>query len=99
MRAGLAVASAVGKLTTPTVEPLAARIGVATGLVVVGELIGAGAAQEEAVVGETPNLAARLQEAATPGTVVIADGTRRLLGEMFELRELGRPGSRASLAP
>ena len=56
---------------------------------VVGDLVGEGAAREEAVVGETPNLAARLQEAATPGAVVIADGTRRLLGEMFELRELG----------
>ena len=56
---------------------------------VVGDLVGEGAAREEAVVGETPNLAARLQEAATPGAVVIADGTRRLLGELFELRELG----------
>ena len=73
----------------PAGEPLAARVGIATGLVVVGDLVGEGAAREEAVVGETPNLAARLQEAAGPGAVVVADGTRRLLGEVFELRELG----------
>ena len=89
VRAGLAIVEAVGRLASPDGEPLAARVGIATGLVVVGDLIGEGAAREEAVVGETPNLAARLQEAATPGAVVIADGTRRLLGEMFELRELG----------
>ena len=89
VQAGLAIAEAVSRLSTPAGEPLAARVGIATGLVVVGDLVGEGAAREEAVVGETPNLAARLQEAATPGAVVIADGTRRLLGEMFELRELG----------
>ena len=65
------------------------RVGIATGLVVVGDLIGAGAAQEQAVVGETPNLAARLQALAEPGAVVIADGTRRLLGNLFELKDLG----------
>src|SRR5918994_3536233 len=89
VQAGLTVVEAVGRLFTPTGESLAARVGIATGLVVVGDLVGEGAAREEMVVGETPNLAARLQEAATPGAVVIADGTRRLLGEMFELRELG----------
>ena len=89
VRAGLAIAKVVGQLCTPAGEPLAGRVGIATGLVVVGDLVGEGAAREEAVVGETPNLAARLQEAATPGAVVIADGTRRLLGELFELRELG----------
>ena len=89
VRAGLAIAEAVGRLATPAGEPLAARVGIATGLVVVGDLVGEGAAREEAVVGETPNLAARLQEAAEPGAVVVADGTRRLLGEVFELRELG----------
>jgi predicted ATPase len=88
VRAGLAIAKAVIQLSTPAGEPLAARVGIATGVVVVGDLVGEGAAREESVVGETPNLAARLQEAATPGAVVIADGTRRLLGEMFELREL-----------
>ena len=68
---------------------LAARIGIATGLVVVGDLLGEGAAKEEAVTGETPNLAARLQQAAEPGTVVIADSTRRLVGDLFELVGLG----------
>jgi class 3 adenylate cyclase len=57
------------------------RVGIATGLVVVGDLIGQGAAQEQAVIGETPNLAARLQALAEPGTVVIAPSTRRLTGE------------------
>jgi class 3 adenylate cyclase/predicted ATPase len=89
VRAGLAVVDAVGRVASPDGEPLAARVGIATGLVVVGDLVGEGAAREEAVIGETPNLAARLQEAAPPGAVVIAAGTRRLLGEMFELRELG----------
>ena len=89
VQAGLAIVEAVSRLSTPMEEPLAARVGIATGLVVVGDLIGAGAAREEAVVGETPNLAARLQEKAAPGSVVIAAGTRRLLGEMFELRALG----------
>jgi len=89
VQVGLAIIGVVPRLSTPAGEPLAARVGIATGLVVVGALVGEGAAREEAVVGETPNLAARLQEAATPGAVVIADGTRRLLGELFELRELG----------
>src|SRR3954471_6893159 len=89
VRAGLAITEAVGHLSALPGEPLAARVGIATGLVVVGDLIGEGAAREEAVVGETPNLAARLQGAAAPGAVVIADGTRRLLGEVFELRGLG----------
>ena len=88
VRAGLAIAEAVARLATPAGEPLAARVGIATGVVVVGDLVGSGAAQEEAVVGETPNLAARLQEVAAPGAVIIANGTRRLLGEVFELRAL-----------
>jgi len=67
---------------------LAARIGIATGLVVVGDLLGKGAAKEEAVTGETPNLAARLQQAAAPGAVVIANSTRRLVGDLFELAPL-----------
>ena len=89
VQAGLTIVQAVQRLRTPSGEPLAARVGIATGLVIVGDLIGEGASREEAVVGETPNLAARLQEAAPSGTVVIAAGTRRLLGEMFELRDLG----------
>lgn len=89
VRAGLAIAVAVGRLPVPGGEKLAARVGIATGLVVIGDLIGEGAAQEEAVTGETPNLAARLQTLAAPGTVVIADSTRRLLGGLFELSGLG----------
>ena len=65
------------------------RIGIATGIVVVGDLVGQGAAQEQAVIGETPNLAARLQGLAEPGSVVIAEATRRLLGREFELKEIG----------
>lgn len=89
VRAGLAVTAAVGRLPMAAGEPLAARVGIATGLVVVGDLAGEGAAQEQAVVGDTPNLAARLQAAAEPGTVVIAEATRRLLGDLFEMRDLG----------
>jgi hypothetical protein len=79
----------VPKLETAAGIPLQVRIGIATGLVVVGDLIGAGAAQEQAVVGETPNLAARLQVLAEPGAVVIASSTRRLTGGLFEYRDLG----------
>jgi class 3 adenylate cyclase/predicted ATPase len=87
VRAGLAVIDAVGRLATQ--EPLNVRIGIASGVVVVGDLIGAGAAQERGVVGETPNLAARLQALARPGTLVIADGTRRQIGALFEIEDLG----------
>jgi class 3 adenylate cyclase/tetratricopeptide (TPR) repeat protein len=89
VRAGLNLVEAVPKLTTTAGSPLQVRMGIATGLVVVGDLIGAGAAQEQAVVGETPNLAARLQALAEPGTVVIAAATRRLTGGLFEYRDLG----------
>jgi len=74
---------------TVTAGALRARVGIATGLVVVGDLIDAGAAQELPVVGETPNLAARLQALAEPGAVVIASSTRRLTGGLFEYRDLG----------
>jgi class 3 adenylate cyclase len=87
VRAGLALIEAVGKLHVQ--EQLQVRIGVATGLVVVGDLVGSGEAQERGVVGETPNLAARLQGIAAPNSVVIAEGTRRLLGNLFELEDLG----------
>jgi hypothetical protein len=70
-------------------SPLQVRVGIATGLVVVGDLIGAGAAQEQTVVGDTPNLAARLQALAEPGSVVIAATTRRLTGGLFDYRDLG----------
>jgi class 3 adenylate cyclase/predicted ATPase len=89
VRAGLALTDALAGLATPADEPLAARVGIATGLVMVGELIGAGAAQEQTVVGETPNLAARLQAVAAPGTLVISQATRRLVGGLFELADLG----------
>ncbi|MGD9507233.1 MAG: AAA family ATPase [Geminicoccaceae bacterium] len=89
VRAGLAILDAVGRLSAPTGSPLAARVGVATGLVVVGDLVGSGAAQERAVVGETPNLAARLQALAAPGAAVIAHGTRQLVGGLFEYADLG----------
>jgi hypothetical protein len=65
------------------------RLGVASGLLVVGDLIGSGAAQERGVVGETPNLAARLQALARPGTLVIAESTRRQIGALFEIEDLG----------
>jgi class 3 adenylate cyclase len=87
VRAGLAVVDAVQRMQLP--ESLAVRIGVATGLVVVGELIGEGAAQERGVVGETPNVAARLQALAAPNGLIIADATRRQLGALFEVEELG----------
>jgi len=87
VRAGLAVIVAIGRLATP--EPLNVRLGTATGLVVVGDLIGAGAAQERGVVGETPNLAARLQALAAPAALVIADSTRRQIGGLFEIEDLG----------
>src|SRR5207245_8055853 len=84
--AGLAVIDAVGRLAAP--EPLNVRLGVASGLVVVGDLIGAGAAQERGVVGETPNLAARLQALARPRTLVVAAGTRRRIGTPFQVEDL-----------
>ena len=87
VRAGLAVIEAVGRL--PTREDLRVRLGIATGLVVVGDLIGEGAAQERGVVGETPNLAARLQALAAPNTLVIAEATRRQIGGLFDLEDLG----------
>jgi class 3 adenylate cyclase/predicted ATPase len=89
VRAGFAVITAVAQLNTSANEALAARVGIATGLVVVGDLVGEGAAQEQAVVGETPNLAARLQALAEPGMVVIAGSTRRLVGDLFVLKDLG----------
>jgi class 3 adenylate cyclase len=89
VRAGLCLVEAVSKLSTPDGEALQVRVGIATGLVVVGDLIGAGAAQEQAVVGETPNLAARLQALAEPGAVVIGSSTRQLIGGLFDYRDLG----------
>src|SRR6266852_648904 len=85
VRAGLDIIAAVARLETRAAEPLAVRIGIATGVVVVGE----GELREHAVVGDTPNLAARLQALAEPGTIVVAASTRRLLGDLFRLCDLG----------
>ena len=87
VRAGLELVAAVGGLKTHAA--LQTRVGMATGLVVVGDLIGSGASQEQAIVGETPNLAARLQGIAQPNSVVIAESTRKLVGNLFELEDLG----------
>src|SRR5262245_26307229 len=89
VRAALDIAAAVARLKTPAEEPLAVRIGIATGLVVVGDLGGEGKLREHTVVGDTPSLAARLQTLAEPGQVVVAASTRRLLGDLFSLRDLG----------
>ena len=98
VRAGLDVVEAVGRLDVRSTK-LQARVGIATGLVVVGDLIGEGSAQEQSVVGETPNLAARLQALAEPDAVVIAAGTRRLVGDLFEYRDLGAIEVRGITAP
>jgi class 3 adenylate cyclase len=97
VRAGLAVVGVVRRLPTPM--PLQMRVGLATGLAVVGDLIGSGAAREEAVVGETPNLAARLQALAEPDAVVIGDSTRRLVGNLFEYQSLGEVELKGLPAP
>ncbi|HEX5211506.1 MAG TPA: AAA family ATPase [Pseudolabrys sp.] len=89
VRAALDIAAAVARLRTPADEPLSVRIGIATGLVVVGDRGGEGALRDHTVIGDTPNLAARLQALAEPGEVIIAASTRRLLGDLFRLRDLG----------
>jgi class 3 adenylate cyclase len=88
VRAGLGLIDSVGRLDAGTVK-LRVRVGIATGVVVVGDLIGAGSAQEQTVVGETPNLAARLQAIAAPANLVIAAATRQQIGELFDLEDLG----------
>ena len=88
VRAALELIAAVGGLETHS--PLQTRVGIASGLVVVGDLIGSGASQEQAIVGKTPNLAARLQSLAEPNTVVIAESTHRFLGDLFEYQDLGK---------
>src|SRR6476469_5892352 len=90
VRAALDIIAAVARLETRAAEPLTVRIGIATGLVVVGDISGGSALREHALVGDTPNLAARLQALAEPGTIVVAASTRRLLGDLFHLRDLGR---------
>ena len=99
VRAGLEIAALAPRLETRAVGSLQVRIGVATGRVVIGDLIGQGSAQEQAVVGETPNLAARLQALAEPGGLPIAGSTRRLLGGAFELKDLGEQELKGFPAP
>ena len=95
--AGLALIEAVRQVPSP--ERLQVRVGLATGLAVVGDLIGAGSAQEQAVVGETPNLAARLQALAGPDQIVIPENTRRLVGDLFEYESLGEVEVKGLAAP
>jgi len=97
IRAGLEVIAAVAALKASV--SLQTRVGIATGLVVVGDLIGSGEAQERGIVGETPNLAARLQSAAEPNMVVIAEATRKLVGGLFELQDLGLKELRGLTGP
>ena len=97
VRAGLELVTAVTALKTRA--PLQTRVGIATGLVVVGDRIGSGASQEQAIVGETPNLAARLQSIAEPNAVVIAESTRKLLGNLFELEDLRAQDLKGIAAP
>src|SRR5262245_8645077 len=97
VRAGLETIAAVGGLKSSV--PLQTRVGIATGLVVVGDLIGSGEAQERGIIGETPNLAARLQGIAEPNAVVIAESTRRLLGDLFELEDLGTKALKGIAGP
>ena len=100
-RTGLAIVQTVARLNTIAGPPgtLSVRVGIATGLAVVGDLIGSGPSLESAAVGDTPNLAARLQTTAEPGMVLIADTTRRLMGDLFEYRDLGALSLRGLTAP
>src|SRR5258708_3373302 len=99
IRAGLELVRTVRDLGSPAEPTLRVRVGIATGLVVVGDLIGSGTAQEQAVVGETPNLAARLQALAAPDSVVVASATRRLVGELCEYADLGIVQAKGFTAP
>jgi class 3 adenylate cyclase len=89
VRAALAIGAEVGCIERPGGTRLQTRMGIATGLVVVGEIVGTGSAQERTIVGETPNLAARLQALAEPDTVLVSETTRNLLGGLFELEATG----------
>src|ERR1700735_3110722 len=97
VRAGLQLIAGVTALKAAV--PMQTRVGIATGLVVVGDLIGSGEAQERGIVGETPNLAARLQSIAEPNMVVIGEGTLKLLGNLFELEDLGPQELKGIAAP
>jgi class 3 adenylate cyclase len=97
VRSGLELIQAVSSLKSS--DPLQTRVGIATGLVVVGDLVGSGEAQERSIVGETPNLAARLQAIAEPNAVVIAESTRKLLSSLFDLEDLGAQDLKGLGAP
>jgi class 3 adenylate cyclase/tetratricopeptide (TPR) repeat protein/ABC-type transport system involved in cytochrome c biogenesis ATPase subunit len=99
VRAGLSIIEAVGKTNAPDAAALATRVGIATGVVIVGDLIGSGATQEAAVVGDTPNLAARLQGIAGINQIVIPSGTQRLLGGAFTLKSIGAHALKGIGAP
>lgn len=88
-RAAIALIDAIGEIGRNHGETLDIRIGISSGLVVVGELIGEGEARERGVVGDTANLAARLRSEAEPGTILVSESTRRLLGKAFEIQQLG----------
>jgi class 3 adenylate cyclase/predicted ATPase len=92
VRAGLALVEEIARLEPHPAVRLQARIGIATGQVVVGDLVGEGASREEAVVGDVPNLAARLQTLAAASSVVISEATRRLVGGLFQFEDLGPQG-------
>lgn len=89
VQAAFEIVKAVSALSFPGTTPIRVRIGIATGLVVVGDLIGEGPSREFALIGEAPNLAARLQQIAAPNQILVAPSTRRLLGELFEFADLG----------
>jgi class 3 adenylate cyclase len=97
VRAGLELISVVAGLKTRA--PQQVRVGIATGVVVVGHLIPSGESEERGMVGETPNLAARLQSIAEPNMVVVAESTRRLLGSFFQLEDLGMRGLKGIAGP
>lgn len=99
VRAGFAIVDAVARLATSANAPLKTRVGIATGIVVVGDLVGEGSEQKQAVVGETPNLAARLQALAEAGTIIVAESTQKLLGELFEFVDLGAQDLKGFAAP
>lgn len=99
VRAGLAIIDSVRTTKAPDGTALATRIGVATGVVIVGDLIGSGATQEAAVVGEAPNLAARLQGVAGPNQLVLPNETRRLLGSSYRLTSIGAQALKGVDAP
>src|SRR3989449_3167704 len=87
--AALAIIDSLTQLKGPEGRPLAARVGIATGVVVIGDIIGSGVAREHSIAGETPNLAARLQAVAEPNSILVSQSTHHLLGRQFDYENLG----------